>query len=235
MPRTPPAEWGNLFNFAGGGLIHIELFSFTLIMAQGPTWLELIAENLLQYGTAAARPAANTVPDGAYYYSTDTNVLSQSRSGSWSALSPSAVPYDPPRAQAINTTSQSIANNTSTALTFASAQYDTDGMWRPGTSTAKLFCTTPGLYAVTAQISWDNNTSGYRAAALNHSGGRRYASDYRPPTDGGQSEASLAAQVTMEEDDWIEFRVRQTSGGALDAYADGEYVTSLAAALIASA
>jgi hypothetical protein len=26
MPRTPPSEWPTLFNFAGGGLVHMELF-----------------------------------------------------------------------------------------------------------------------------------------------------------------------------------------------------------------
>ena len=26
MPRTPPDRWGELFNFAGGGLVHMELF-----------------------------------------------------------------------------------------------------------------------------------------------------------------------------------------------------------------
>lgn len=26
MPRTPPSQWGNLFNFLGGGLVHMETF-----------------------------------------------------------------------------------------------------------------------------------------------------------------------------------------------------------------
>ena len=26
MPRTSPSQWGGLFNFLGGGLVHFELF-----------------------------------------------------------------------------------------------------------------------------------------------------------------------------------------------------------------
>jgi hypothetical protein len=26
MPRTPASQWGILFNFAGGGLVHMETF-----------------------------------------------------------------------------------------------------------------------------------------------------------------------------------------------------------------
>lgn len=26
MPRTPPSQWGTLFNFLGGGLVHMNLY-----------------------------------------------------------------------------------------------------------------------------------------------------------------------------------------------------------------
>lgn len=36
MPnRTPRSEWGRLFNFAGGGLVHFELFPITMSHTSG--------------------------------------------------------------------------------------------------------------------------------------------------------------------------------------------------------
>jgi hypothetical protein len=81
--RTPVNQWGELFNFSGKGILHMEIFlEFGGAMA-GQTLLEWIAAQLLQRGTAAARPSAATVPEGAEYYASDTNIRYKAVAGAW--------------------------------------------------------------------------------------------------------------------------------------------------------
>lgn len=87
MPRTPPEDFARLFNFAGGGIIHINLFIGGELTVPGPTWLELITEWLLPVDTIANRPAATDVPAGSLFFASDTGAIYQARSGAWVSIS----------------------------------------------------------------------------------------------------------------------------------------------------
>jgi hypothetical protein len=50
-----------------------------------------ILEDLLRQGTAAARPAANAVVVGSYWFSTDTGILSQSDGSAWTTVATTTV------------------------------------------------------------------------------------------------------------------------------------------------
>lgn len=82
--------WAALFNFAGGGLVHMNLFEIGETSMAGPTLLEWIAGTILLSGTAAARPAATAVPIGTEYYATDTAARWKSDGSTWIANSGSA-------------------------------------------------------------------------------------------------------------------------------------------------
>src|SRR5262245_9977265 len=84
MPhRTTPAQWAQLFNFAGGGLVHMELFPLLLMSSLNPTLFEAISAYLMAYGTHALRPAAADAPLNAIYFETDTTDLFQNQAGTW--------------------------------------------------------------------------------------------------------------------------------------------------------
>lgn len=92
MARTPRSEWGALFNFAGGGLVHMELFDANGPTMAGQTLLEWIAAQLLQRGTHTARPAAATVAEGTEYYETDTGNRFKAVASAWVNDGTSATP-----------------------------------------------------------------------------------------------------------------------------------------------
>lgn len=86
MPRTPVWQWGALFNFAGRGIVHQEIFALILVSAQNPTLFEAIAAYLFLSGTAALRPSESDVPLNALYFETDTEELFQNISGTWTQI-----------------------------------------------------------------------------------------------------------------------------------------------------
>jgi hypothetical protein len=84
MPnRTPERDWGRLFNFAGGGIVHNELFALFLMSQLNPSLFEAIAAYLFPYGTHSARPTASNTPLQSFYYETDTEELYQNQSNAW--------------------------------------------------------------------------------------------------------------------------------------------------------
>jgi len=85
MPRTPKGDWATLFDFAGGGLIHIELFAALVTAMPGSSFLELIAEKILLRGTHANRPGVDEVPIASEYWATDTGARWKSDGTSWLA------------------------------------------------------------------------------------------------------------------------------------------------------
>jgi len=114
--------------------------------------------------------------------------------------------------------SQSIANNTVTALTWNTEEFDTNTFHSTATNTSRL--TIPsgkdGYYLFTASMYWDTNATGYRSIVVKKNGsttllvlpellGSTVAS-------GGASMSVIASAVAT---DYFEVYGRQTSGGAL--------------------
>lgn len=81
--RTPPSQWAALFNFAGGGLIHVNTFLEAVGFMPGPTFLEWIAASIILRGTNANRPDVADVPIGTEYYATDTALRWKSDGATW--------------------------------------------------------------------------------------------------------------------------------------------------------
>lgn len=113
---------------------------------------------------------------------------------------------------------QTIANNTATALTFTSENYDTDGFHSTVTNTSRL--TVPsgkgGYYEIKMQGYWDQSATGIRQARLYKNGAvLMYSGDFETD-DASAYVPSMVSMVTnLAVGDYIEFYVYQTSGGNL--------------------
>lgn len=231
--RTPVSEWGRLFNFAGGGLVHMELFPFEEIMAQGPTWLELIAANLLQWGLNSAKPTATDVANGTYYYATDTAKLWQSRSGSWSELTFTLSPYAGPRAAAHKNTNLTVATGTFTDVPWNVVDYDTDDIFDLGADDTLLTIPQDGIYQFSANIAWTNSASGQRGAYVSVNGVDHpwwnqaigMAAYYATNTFGGP--------MNLAQGDELVVQVAQNSGGDLDVISPTDFLSRVAICWIA--
>jgi len=124
--RTPRELWGKLFNFAGDGIVHLELFEEFLSLMAGPTQLELVAAYLLLRGTHAARPSVTTLPEGAEYYETDTGSRFKAVAGAWVADS-EAGSGSPSVLTLVSAVTVTTATDT---ITFSGLDGDADGQYQ---------------------------------------------------------------------------------------------------------
>jgi hypothetical protein len=118
-----------------------------------------------------------------------------------------------------NTVAQSIANNTNTALTFNSEDFDTSGYHSTSTNTSRL--TVPagkaGYFLVTANLVFALNATGGRDLYFAKNGSAvRYAAGIA-----GNGTYYVGQNLSMifnlAVNDYIELFCKQTSGGSLNA------------------
>lgn len=106
------------------------------------------------------------------------------------------------------------ANDTETTLTFDVEDHDTDNMHSTSVNTGRLTFNTPGVYVVTANLSWPTNGVGYRYAAIRLNGSVYVVEDSKTASsvaiNVGHSLAWNGKIVTAG--DYLEVRVRQTAG-----------------------
>jgi hypothetical protein len=116
-------------------------------------------------------------------------------------------------------TNQSIANNTSTDLTFNAETFDTDAFHDNSTNTARI--TIPagkaGKYKITGHVEWDNNATGQRNIYIFKNDTSQIATTTMP----GQSinfdlEVNTLADLIVG--DYITLQVYQNSGGSRDVF-----------------
>jgi hypothetical protein len=122
------------------------------------------------------------------------------------------------------TGSQSIANNTNTALTGTLEYFDTDGYHSTSTNTSRI--TIPsglgGKYLVTSTVNWDKSATGSRVAKIFKNGAATVPLFYDVIV-GSSAEYvnnKLSAVIDLVAGDYIELYVIQNTGGNLLAYID---------------
>lgn len=133
--------------------------------------------------------------------------------------------YGAPRCRVYKTTNFATATATAAAVTFNAERYDNDSMHSTSSNTSRITMTTAGVYLVGACIEWTGNATGAREAAIRLNGSTVLASDLVPLT--GSAGASCIQVVqcvyAFSAADYVEVRVTQSSGGALDVVASGAY------------
>jgi hypothetical protein len=130
-----------------------------------------------------------------------------------------------PCARVFNSTDLAIPNTTHTILAFDSERYDTDTIHSTSSNTSRLTCVTPGVYAISAHVSFAPSAAGtLRAVHIRLNGATFIAVNYDPPVGGGFStNVSVSTQYRLAAGDYVEVDVYQDSGGSLNVQAAGNY------------
>jgi len=125
---------------------------------------------------------------------------------------------NPPIAKMRNSVAQSIPNNTNTALTWDTEDWDTVGGHSTVTNTSRYTCQSgyAGYYLVHAAVAWASNATGVRDIWVMKNGVDVPGSmiTVQAPPAGVWSQISETT-VQLAVGDYIEAIVLQTSGGAL--------------------
>lgn len=122
----------------------------------------------------------------------------------------------PPRCRVYNSAAISVANATDQALTFNSERYDTDTMHSTAVNTSRITFTTAGLYAVGATLQWASNATGYRETIIMLGGTTFIAGVSTPAVNGAVTLQTLSTTYPFTAGQYVELRVYQNSGGALN-------------------
>lgn len=135
-----------------------------------------------------------------------------------------------PRIRVRRSTNQSISNSTNTAISFDTTRWHkpTASMWEGVTNPTRVTIRKPGLYTMTGHINWDANGTGARFVWLQINGTTRIG-QMNVPADGVFGSAiTVTGEYEFAAGDYVELFVFQTSGGALNSLATGNYGNELA-------
>lgn len=124
-----------------------------------------------------------------------------------------------PRASAYASAAQSVNNDTETALTLDTEDFDVGGLHSTSVNSNRMTIASggDGLYAVTGQATFAANATGYRALYVRVNG----AQVGQVLISGGHSAATVTilnatALVSLVATDYVELAVRHTAGAALN-------------------
>lgn len=117
-----------------------------------------------------------------------------------------------------NNAAQTIANGTSTVVTFNSESYDTDGFHSTVTNTGRLTIPTGkgGKYLIGGQIFYSANATGKRNINVRKNGSGGFYGTVVPTAASGGTVLETTVLVDLAATDYVELMVEQSSGGNLD-------------------
>lgn len=115
-------------------------------------------------------------------------------------------------------TTQSIADSTLTALTYATGDelFDTDTMHSGTSNPTRFTATTAGAYAICTSVKWAASASGGRLIQLKQDGTTLLAGSSMPSGNPFEDDSSVCAIVKLAATHYVEVYVEQNSGGALN-------------------
>lgn len=124
-------------------------------------------------------------------------------------------------AQAYHDANQSIANATDIVLALNQERKDTDGYHDTVTNNSRMTIPTGqgGSYIIDGGVRWDFNNTGQRLAAILLNGVVIKGISYAPASN--NSHISITTLYDLAAGDYVELRVFQDSGGALNVTASG--------------
>ncbi len=129
------------------------------------------------------------------------------------------------------TAAQTISNNSLTAITYNVDTYDRWGMHNTSSNTEKLTVVVPGIYLISAYLSWTTDVTGTRQLSIRHynsSNSNRLTLAFisvgaNPSAETGDKETVLsvtALSLVAVSGDYFRINAYQTSGGDLDVLAN---------------
>lgn len=122
--------------------------------------------------------------------------------------------------KARRTTTQSIANNTQTAVSYTTEDYDTDTMHDNATNPSRITIRTAGKYLICAGVRFADSSAGALGCTFRLNGVINNYTEIFAKDGTGRGPAMITIIDDFAVDDFIELFVIQTSGGALDIQAN---------------
>jgi hypothetical protein len=123
-----------------------------------------------------------------------------------------------------NSAAISVANATHQALTFDAERVDLAGMHSITTNPSRITALAAGLYLIGGSLQFANHATGIRQISLRLNGVTFIASHKSQALAGGVDHAlTLSTLYELAVNDYIELMAYQTSGGALNVNAAGNY------------
>lgn len=121
-----------------------------------------------------------------------------------------------PAARVTNSGDQTIGNTGVTALAFDTERYDTANLHTSGNNTL-LTAPVAGIYAITAQVQWASNATGFRQVSLQKNAASFLAVDTRNAVGGvtNTTAQTVTTQARLAAGDFVRAQVYQDSGGDL--------------------
>jgi hypothetical protein len=118
-----------------------------------------------------------------------------------------------PAARAFHSATQSIPNDTLTTVALNSEAFDTASLHSTTDANSRLTAPVSGIYSLTAAANWFVNPTGSRLAQIWQNGSTILVSDSVVPNQDDDHVLSTLARLSAG--DYVELRVKQSSGGAL--------------------
>lgn len=127
----------------------------------------------------------------------------------------------PPLAMLVKSGTQSIPNNTATAVTWETEQIDRDGGHSTSSQTSRYVCQTTGWYQIVGTVRWTNLVTGgeLRAAQFRKNGSSYLPGSSNATKSGATSVYTVQVVTTLVQlvvSDYVELIVQQDSGGAMN-------------------
>lgn len=122
-----------------------------------------------------------------------------------------------PQARVYNSAAISITTSgTGQILTFDNEDYDSADLHSTSSNTSRLTASITGLWSVGCAVSFASNATGYREVQLLVNGTTFIADDTRMAVNGAATSVVVETEYHLNAGDYVEVRVVQTSGGALN-------------------
>lgn len=154
--------------------------------------------------TAGSIPIATVVTSGG-----SISTITDKRS--WIVATPVDI-----SARVFNSSTQSIADDTVTALTFNSERWDTDTIHDTVTNNTRLTATTAGKYLITGHVRMAANSTGFRELSIILNGTTNLArTSQNAVASPNITGLAVATHFELSSNDFVELNIFQNSGGSL--------------------
>jgi hypothetical protein len=140
-----------------------------------------------------------------------------------------------PTVRAFNAANVTVPNLTFVPVPLNSERFDASGMHRTDVDTSRLTVTTPGIYLITGNVTWANNTTGARELNIRKNGGAIVARAVQPsdPTI-NTTDQIVTTTVQLAAGDFVELVARHNAGAPLTITAAAEFSPEFSAVWLAN-
>lgn len=111
---------------------------------------------------------------------------------------------------------QTIANATTTTLTWNVEQWDNDAIHDNVTNNSRLVCKTAGKYDISLGVIWGSNNTGIRQLVIIKNGTTQLRGVIFVNNNSGEDQNQISCKANLAVNDYVEAQVYQASGGNLD-------------------